>query len=391
MNKYAKPSALTAAPIVRKPLDSIGAPGLTDFVRIYIASELNKREYRTTLRHEQAHVWAAHNARGQALRKRDPEARIDLWKIACEMEIARNIYDVEDVDTIKHTRSRLKGGYVADSFPAMPADVLTAEAIYAWLLEHPEEHPQQTISICVCACGCGDGEGDGQEDAEGEDGDKGDKGDNGDTQAPSAQDTAGTLQAIRAVLDATERAAATSAQQRAAYKAVRMRPPTLTSVLDAGLRVRVERERSFRRPARRGEEADFIMRGKLSQPRPPLVEVFVDRSGSFSPEKTARAEERLRDFLRRYSLSVRADVWYFGDGRLLQNDVIEGGNTPYDLILQHIRLSRPKIAIVITDDDGVPEGIGDAPKETTFVCVPIGCQATQLAGAVGGMDVAGAV
>ncbi len=95
-----------AAPVVRQPLAMVGAPGKTNFVNIFIASELNSREYRTTLRHEQAHVWARHNARR-------PSQRNDhAWITACEMEIARTIYDSADIDTITSPRSRLAGGYL---------------------------------------------------------------------------------------------------------------------------------------------------------------------------------------------------------------------------------------------------------------------------------------
>src|ERR1700676_1746007 len=134
---------LTAAPIVRKPLDTIGAPGMTDFVKIYIASELNTPEYRTTLRHAQAHVWARHNSR----RPKDMK-RPDLWVTACEMEIARTIYDERDIDNINAPRSRLAGGYLPGSIEGLPSGIVLAEEIYDWLLQQPEATPKMK---CMCS------------------------------------------------------------------------------------------------------------------------------------------------------------------------------------------------------------------------------------------------
>jgi hypothetical protein len=349
---------LPAAPIIRQPQDIIGAPGKTDFVRIYIASELNKSEYRTTLRHEQAHVWAAHN------RRRPKDAKHELWAIACEMEIARTIYDQRDIENINAPRSRLAGGYVPDSIDGLPPGIDLAEDIYEWLVENHKRG--QTFAFKCCAC---DHSGDSED---------------------HAPETRGELLAsiARQQLDSDELAKDSQIAADSAYALIRNRQPTLTHAVDAALRVRIERERSHRRPSRRNTSADILLPGAVSRPRPPLVEIFVDRSGSFSPAKTCLAESRLKELLARYGATIRSDVWFFGDDKLSSCDLSGGGNTPYGLISQHLEKTRPKLAIVITDDDPVSPGVCVVESATTVLCVPIGCATTQLARVLGGVDVA---
>jgi hypothetical protein len=348
---------LVAAPIVRKPIDVIGSPGMTDFIRIYIASELNKPEYRTTLRHEQAHVWAGHN------RRRPKHAKDEVWKIACEMEIARTIYDDQDIDNINAPRSRLAGGFLPTSIDGLPDDVVLAEDIYEWLMEQPEQKWANRAMCCACSC-------EGEPDESGE-----------------TQDIASIVQAARDKLDKVEATTQSQIAAASAYVSIRNRPPSLTSAVDAALRVRIEREHSYRRPSRRHDGENIILPGSISVPRPPLVEIFVDRSGSFTPDKTAAAERQLRILLSRYGSTIAADVWFFGNGKLIDTDLGGGGNTPYDLIPQHIAMTSPKLAIVITDDDPVDASVCRVDRRTTVLCIPIGCGHTSLARAIGGTDV----
>lgn len=346
---------LTAAPIVRQPIDVIGAPGKTDFVRIYIGSELNKDEFRTTLRHEQAHVWAGHN------RRRPDDARPDLWQIACEMEIARTIYDDRDIANITAPRSRLAGGYLPRSINGLPEHMVLAEQIYEWLLDQPENELSLRGKCCACQLG--------------------------DAEESEASGLIASPEEAREQLDSDEASRESQLAASAAYSLARDRPPSLTGAVDAALRVRVEREKSYRRPSRGREHEDVILAGAISTPRPPLVEIFIDRSGSFTPDKTAAAELQLGKLLSRYGATIRADVWFFGDGKLVSDDPGGGGNTPYDLVARHISLTSPKLAIVITDDDPVDPSITRINKTTTVLCVPIGCVQTSLAHALGGRDV----
>lgn len=355
---------LTAAPVVRLPMAEIGAPGKTDFSKIYIATELNKKEYRTTLRHEQGHVWSRHNTR------RPKNAKPKLWEIACEIEIARVIYDEEDISNVTAPRSRLEGGILPDSIPDLPEDICLAEDIYEWLLENPQSEDKLKSAGCICGCGGEDNESDSNDGGE-------------PSEAPEGQPSL-VVAAARERLDINEAGEKSQAAVFSVYHATRNRPPSLTDEIDAALRVRIQRERSHRRPSRR-ESSGVIFAGSVSVPRPPLVEIFVDRSGSFTPNKTAQAETRLKQLLSRYGASIKADVWFFGNGRLVENDPGGGGDTPYHLVAQHLSGSLPKLAIIITDDDGVDSDIRPI-KGPKILCIPIECNSTKLARAIGGVD-----
>jgi hypothetical protein len=304
--------------------------------------------------------------------RRRPEGEVNdgCWRTACEMEIARTIYDDEDLATIKAPRSRIGKGYRPDSIEDLPPELVLAEDIYEWLLQRREEQIAQALSSLAdaCACAC----------EEGEHADKGEK--------PTQSEIVKALIEAKKKLDEEEKQNKAQAVVASTYKQLRNRPPSLTDEVDALLRVRAVRERSYRRPSRRTADGDLLLRGALTVARPPLVEIFVDRSGSFCEEKTRAAETKLRVLLQRYGTSIRHDVWYFSDNQLLAKDPGGGGNTPYHLIAQHLQKSVPKIAIIITDDDPVSE-VQKAPDNTTVLCVPVGCNTTQVAQALGGKDV----
>jgi predicted metal-dependent peptidase len=343
---------IPAAPVIRKSISTLKYPGLTDFTSIFIASELNAREYRTTLRHEQAHVWAGHN-------RRTPKAGDrSQWDIACEMEIARNIYDEKDIETIQLPRSRLAGAYLPDSIESLPAELLLAEEIYEWLLANRQQNP----ATHTCGAKCSN-----------------------ETQNGTQEQEPASISEVRNKLDKEEAVIESTIAAKTAYSNIMNRPPSLVECLDAALRYRIVRESSHRRPSRRPTCSDVILKGKLSVPRPPLVEIFVDRSGSFTPQKTSAAEETARSILARYGSSIRYDVYYFGNSRLSEKYIAGGGDTPYHLIPEHLKNSRPKIAIIITDDD--PATATTLLKGISLICIPIGCTRTTVSGAFGGRDV----
>ncbi|MBB3227039.1 hypothetical protein FHW69_001640 [Luteibacter sp. Sphag1AF] len=347
---------LICAPVIRKPLEVMGVAGMTDFVRIYIATELNKDEYRTTLRHEQGHVWSGHN-------RRAPKGADDeTWRIACEMEIARTIYDQADIDNIKAPRSRLAGVYVPDSIPGMPGHITLAEDIYEWLMEHPDDVPK--MAMCVICKAPPEGKA--------------------EEKTPEA---IGSAQEARARLDEEEMKGKSQAAVESAYAALKSRTPSLSCAVDAALRVRIERERTHRRPSRRSADDSVILAGAVSKPRPPLVEIFIDRSGSFTPQKTAKAEIKLKEILQRYGSTIASDVWFFGNGKLSEVDYGGGGDTPYHLIPHHLERTKPKLAIIITDDDPVNKCVLPIDKTTSVLCIPIECAMTNLARALNGIDV----
>ena len=380
-------STVLDVPIVAvAPADAI-APGWTDGRQIFIRADLSPRERRTVLRHERAHLWLDHFPRRGRL---DPR----VWRLSTDLEIARNIYDSGDLETIEAPRSRLAGAIVASSL-GVPEGLVLAEEIYDWLVAHPPA--EQPRTCCSDGAPSSDGDGDPSSDGDGDpssdgapssdgDGDPSSDGDGDPSSdgAPSSDGDDGRASALaecRRTLDRAEAVAAAEAAA-AASSMLRQRPPTLPSLIDAALRQAIASAPSYRRPSRRDDAADVILRGRVSAPRTPRCEIYVDRSGSFEPAKTAAATARLQALLRRYRGSVRADVVFFGNGRLMTADPQRGtGNTPYDLVVARIAGHRPELAIVVTDDDPVGV-IGSIPRETKVVVVPIGCAHTRLAAAL---------
>lgn len=346
---------LTAAPIIKRHANVMPAPAYTDFVKIYIDEALSYAEENVAIRHEQAHIWCEHNLRS----RKDMDDSI--WKIACELEIARNIYTPEDIAVISRPRSRLNGGYLPSSINDLPEDLLLAEEIYDWLKNNPDKFPQQQ-TLCGCECS-----------------------------GTVEEEREGTKDAKSLVDDAKEAIDKKSSQKQIQEKlgakldSIKYKQPTLADELDALLRHRVVRERSYRRPSRRSQDASLIEKGLYSSQKRPLVEVFVDRSGSFCSAKTIAAESALKLVLAKYNIQIKYDVFFFGNDKLSANDFGGGGNTPYRLIVEHIENTQPKIALVITDDDAA-ESVNIRSK-TNIMCLPIGTRTTKFASAVGGKDV----
>lgn len=346
---------LTAAPIIRRHADIMPARAYTDFVKIYIDEALSEAEENVAIRHEQAHIWCEHNLRSRKYRDDS------LWRVACEIEIARNIYTPEDIAVISRPRSRLHGGYLPSSINELPEGLLLAEEIYDWLINNPDKLPQQQ-TLCGCAC-------DGDE--------KTDEGEVRDVQS-----------LVGSVKDAIDKKSVQKQSQEklnAKIDAVKYKQPSLVDELDALLRHRVVRERSYRRPSRRSQDVSIIEKGLYSSQKRPLIEVFVDRSGSFCSAKTAAAESVLKLVLAKYNIQIKYDVFFFGNDKLSASDFGGGGNTPYRLIVEHIENTQPKIALVITDDDGAESA--NVRAKTNIMCLPIGARSTKFAVAVGGKDV----
>lgn len=351
--------------IIRKSRNLIGAPAMTDFSSIYIADDVTPDEYTVLLKHEKAHIWLEHNMR------RTKDMDHETWSLACELEIARNIYNEQDIAVIKAPFSRIQGGILPDSVPNLPDDLRLCEEIYDWLMNNQDGQ----------ADGAGDGDGDGPYSKVC----KCSYGDDCDNTERMDRESAAEL--VEKAKDAADGIAASiKARQdtRIMLDKLKKRKPSLVHEIDRSLRARVERDRSYRRPSRR-ENSALVMKGRLSMPKNPLVEIFVDRSGSFTPNKTAKAESALDVILKRYGASIKKDVWYFGGGRISAGNHSAGGDTPYHLIYQHLLQSRPKVAVVMTDNDACcdfPEDHG-----LNIVVLPIGCDGTEFAKKINGTEV----
>lgn len=361
-------SRLTALPVIRLPQQELGGIGKTDFKNIFIASELNDNEFAVVQTHEESHVWLYHNKRAALLLKEKGKYSHELWNVATDLEIARNIYTDKEVAVIKSPRSRLTGGIVSDSIENLPDNLLYAEEIYDWLLKNKPDNL------------------DAQWNCTSED-------DNDNNNTP--------LENIKEVIEVIKEFKKEQKEQKEKHKQrkqvqesltkklinLKFRKPSLVEEINSGLRVRNERIKSYARQGRRELEFDIFCKGRKNIAMPPLVEIFIDRSGSFCPKKTEEANEAVNKILNRYNASIRHDTFYFGNNELREKDNGFGGNTPYNLIFQHITKSKPKIAIVVTDDDVCEQPNFALPKQTKILCIPIGCKNTIFAAKSNGKDV----
>ena len=313
------------------------AIGYTDYSAVYLSEVLHGTQYALVLKHELGHIWLQHGPRTRA---RQPEdAR--LWNVACDMEIARHLYSDEDDLVITSPRSWLSGGIRksdADKFP----DCDYAEEFYEALLLQPEEHRQDYQSH--------DGDANGQSSEGSPHGDANGQSSEGSPHESAPLESTETLvDKAKALLEEHGRAAACVKMQEALKG---FRPPSsLASELDQWLvSPSLQRERSYRRPSRR-TTGDLFRKGEVVVPKQPLITIYIDRSGSFDDSKTEAATQALDRVLMKYRASVKTDVWYFNNGLLDVDPKVGGGGTNYGAVVEHINSVRPKIAVMVTDDD----------------------------------------
>lgn len=353
---------MIAAPVIetenRHPL------AYTDFASIFIYKHISNDERAVLLKHEQAHIWLQHNSRARTLAKIHL-SKVDnrLLNIAFDTEIATHLYTPEDLSLIENPRTILHGGITRESVKGLTDDLLYAEEIYQWLLEHPE-------SV--------DGKSSCDTDAMGE------PKDIQESKDVSVEQVADLIEQAKDAVAEIE-----SDQKSSAVVAAKCNPknvkPSLASEIDAVLRARHEHIRCFRRPSRRDEDG-IIKKGAINLIKRPKVEVYLDRSGSFTPDKTRHANHAVKVALSKYSGKIDHDVAFFGDDRLdWGTDKIKGGNTPYNLVVDAINGSKSDIAVIITDDDQCPDVLLKTP--TKIIVIPIGCASTNIGKLLGAIEI----
>jgi predicted metal-dependent peptidase len=355
---------LTAAKVFYPPRSEMPAPAFTDHSHIFICKEADNGDRSLLLRHEQAHIWLNHKTRKPDCENLDRA----VWTIALEMEIARNFYTKEDEARINRPFSALKGGYVSDTFKKMPPEIKMAEDIYQWLIDNPDERPDVT-NFCVCR------------DCDENEGNEGDEGNEESESSPSAKD-------IEEIEDGLKKIALDVTSEKYNKQLLEKKKPSLASEIDYILRSKKVRNRTFMRESRRQVEG-VILKGARKLKKSPRVEIFVDRSGSMSGEKTGASVEKLKRILRKYKASVRNDVFYFSSGKIYSHDIPPNGGNPYPLVMAHIEKSKPQIAVIITDYD-LEETADLKPlshSETKILCVPVCAERTAISHLIGAKEV----
>jgi hypothetical protein len=316
------------------------APAWTDYKNIHILNHITGEDERVLLVHESSHVWLEHDRRSHHLERQD------LASIACELEIARAIYTPEELAHIKQS-TILKGGATDETFPEIPKDLIYLEDIYEWLVKNAPETPPPK-GTCIRH------EHGGQDESE-------------------EQQTSIIKSPVQLIEEAQERVKSIPKPVEVLYPAVKR--SFIASELEAANGHARLKKRSFARPSRRFD-TEFTRGTKRVLAKPKVV-IYVDRSGSFTPEKTAAAEDALAKLLNRYKATIESTTLYFTEGRIWDKEPEENSDTPYDAVVKSIETVKPALAVVITDDDPLPYGMPTLTQKT--VVIPIGCKTTEFA------------
>jgi predicted metal-dependent peptidase len=302
-----------------------------------------------------------HNIRAKQIVK--PNHR--LLNIAFDLEIAKHVYTPEDNDLIRTPRSPLAGGITTADCDKYP-NCVYAEEFYEELkreLDVVLERMSKQANDIVDALA---------------------KSTTEDNQTSDISiDISVEIEKTKQNVDQLKRAVTQQAAAQQAQKNVdEFRPPkpTLASEIENTVRFKLGRFKSYRRPPKLELNNDLLFRGTLLRRKAAKIIVYVDRSGSFSPDKTAQATTALNDLLRKYRGSVAGDCIFFNDGLMHVDPGAGGGGTNYQAVINDIATANPELAVVITDDDSA--NIIIPPRLGKVLVVRIGCAYTNLAAAL---------
>jgi predicted metal-dependent peptidase len=335
----------------------------TDFSAIYLSWVLSGEELETARLHEMSHIWLQHQVRLGILEK-DRKINRLLWNIAADLEIAKYIYTKENNYHIKKPRSMLAGGITEDSLKGLKGEY--AEDFYNELLK---DFKVKSISF--------DASGN-QFDGEGVTVEK---------EGKSKQDIGDIVkQAKEKAKEEKKKSDKVRSAKQLHETIVGFKPPkpSLASELDRIFgRNKIVRVSSYRRPSR--AEGDFLLKGMISKKKAAKFTLYVDRSGSFNPDKTSLATKKLLEVIRKYRGKIEKDIIYFNNVLLHQDPGFGNGGTNYQAVVDDIIRNGSDVSIVITDDDDCVDF-----EKMTFpkvLVIPVGCVSTSLAHKIGAKEV----
>ena len=339
--------------------------GYTDGTYIYLSRSVLKQDELNTLRiHESSHIWLNHFNRSKAI----PNCDSQLWNIASDMEIALHIYGPEEEASIKRPRSSLAKGITKEHCKKYP-DCVYAEDFYNALMKEKEEALERFKNFI--------------QDMVKDTNETPEQNENSDTNKIPVPEL---IEKTKKNIQEQKEEARKQKQLAEIQKQVsNFKPPkpSLASAIDMYVgRTKVTREASYRRPPRR--ENDYLRKGMVSKPKSPALTVYVDRSGSFCPAKTAEATRKLKEVLVKYRGKVTMDTVYFADNLMKEDPGKGGGGTNYTAVIENIKKDKAQLSIIITDDDCCSyEG---KQLEQKVIVIPIGCEKTSIAEKIGAIE-----
>lgn len=332
--------------------DDLEVPGRTDGMVIEISSSLSHDERKVVLLHELGHILLGHVPKSK-YRNYDPR----ISNLAGDAEIAITMYGDDEEEVMGRPRSQLDGGITRQWVKENAPGCRTFSELYEHLKKNGKTEDDGNVWPMPVNTP-GDGESD-----------------DGKDLPPSV---------IEALKEACKEAITKKVNGLSAVSKIEkmsaIKPkPRRKGVSDYVAEVADEalaRRRSWRRMSRRPNDP-FLKKGVVSERTRPKVSVYVDRSGSFNQDKTMEAEKELEILSRRYGYIVDFDSFFFG-GTLSAKDDIRNMSTNYAAVADHIISTRPRLAVVITDDDPC-DNLPARPKETRVVVKTIGCTSSNFA------------
>lgn len=339
--------------------------GYTDFTNVYISTSVVRADERNVLLlHEYSHIWLNHLTR---YRVKNSVTRMNrsVWNIACDMEIAIHMYTDDDERVINSPRSMLGGGITTkDAERYAPA--IYAEELYDALMKETEEKIQQLVEKLLDAANSeflSDDEGTSFDELS-------------DIEKEALIRAAQKLRDENTQNNQDKQAKEQAQRAVDGFSAPR---PSAGSLIDRYLgRSAVTRIASYRRPSRRQSQSIFLRKGEVAVPKSPRLTLYVDRSGSFSSDKTAQSVDMVLRLLTKYRGRVEHDVIYFNDV-LLKTDPGHGsGGTNYQPVVDNIYADRAQLSIIITDSDSAT-GVSVPSNLPPIFVIPVGCHQTSLA------------
>lgn len=323
--------------------------GYTDFVKIYLNRRITGKYLEVLRIHECSHIWLQHNIRAQHI----DNLNVHIWNVACDLEIAKHIYSTSEDSIINSVRSPLKGGITHVECQEFP-DCKFAEQYYLELLKKEVcfkniniDMTSENLNAIIIPC------------------------DKAPVNELIISETKEKIKQLRRQGD--------QIVQQNTVNNFQAPSPSLASELDAIRRSRtlISRVKSFKRPNRKEFiSEEFFKKGFRNVLKQALVTLYVDRSGSFSAEKTHQANIKVKLLLLKYRGILNLDTIFFNDSLKKMDPLVGGGGTNYKDVVDHINHSESSLSIIITDDDRSESCLVTTKK---IIIYPIGCSTTHLA------------
>src|SRR5690606_1688702 len=209
--------------------------------------------------------------------------------IAGDAEIAIALYDDNDEAIISRPRSIIEGGITKSWAEENAPGANTIEEIYEKLIKN--NTPAPNASHCNHM----------SEDTEGKD-------------ETELKEQSVSLEDIKQVCEKLERSLQEQAQKHKLYNAPKLkRQKGFSDVVADIAREALLRRRTYRRPSRRCPSSNLLHKGVRTQKSRPMATVYVDRSGSFTADKTRLAEHEMKAMAYRYRAKLDVDFIFFSD------------------------------------------------------------------------------